>query len=159
PLSVASKLALALAAWLPVPVLRLCTLDADAQADTIVLALVWAGQLYSAFYVIVEREREAPERRPSVAFDVFYLAALPRIAVPYFQRIPRSLLADRERPRMPWRVVARGAGLGAWGAVSAVAAWQLVRTVRTVEQPTVHAIVHHRLVFELLRFVAGYAHL
>jgi hypothetical protein len=158
-LLVASKLALAVAAWLTVPVLRMCALDADAQADTIVLAMVWAGQLYSAFYVIVEREREAPERRPSVVFDVFYLAALPRIAVPYFQPISPSLIAARERPRMPWRVVARGAGLGAWGAVSAVAAWQLVQTVRTVDHPTVHAIVHQRLVFELLRFIAGYAHL
>ncbi len=159
-LPVATKLALALAAWLTVPVLRLCVLDADAQADTIVLAMVWAGQLYSAFYVIVEREREreTPERRPGVMSDVFYLAALPRIVVPYFQPISPSLIADRERPRMPWRVVARGAGLGVWGAVSAVAAWQLVTTVRTIQHPTVHAIVHQRLVFELVRFIAGYAH-
>jgi hypothetical protein len=56
-------------------------------------------------------------------------------------------------------VIARGAGLGAWGVVSAIAAWRLVQTVRTIRQPTVHAIAHHRLVFELLRFVAGYAHL
>jgi hypothetical protein len=159
PLSVVAKLALALAAWLTVPVLRICVLDADAQADTIVLAMVWAGQLYSAFYVIIEREREPPERRPSAAFDLFYLAALPRIAVPYFQPISPGLIAARERPRMPWRVVARGAGLGAWGAVSAVAAWHLVRTVQTLHHPTVHAIVHHRLVLELLRFLAGYAHL
>jgi hypothetical protein len=158
PLSVPGKLAIALAAWLPVPVLRMFVLDADAQADTIVLALVWAGQLYSAFYVIIEREREAPERRASVAFDVFYLAALPRVVVPYFQPISPSLIAARERPRMPWRVVARGAGLGAWGAVSAVAAWQLVRALRTLDDPTVHAIVHQRVVFELLRFVAAYAH-
>lgn len=158
-LPVATRLALALAAWLTVPVLRLCVLDADAQADTIVLAMVWAGQLYSAFYVIVERERETPERRPGVMFDVFYLAALPRIVVPYFQPISPSLIAARERPRMPWRVVARGAGLGAWGAVSAVAAWQLISTVATLPHPTVHAIVHQRLVFELLRFIAGYAHL
>lgn len=159
PFPVASKLALALAAWLPVPVLRMCVLDADAQADTIVLAMVWAGQLYSAFYVIIEREREMPERRPSVMFDVFYLAALPRIVVPYFQPISPSLIAARERPRMPWRVVARGAGLGAWGAVSAVAAWRLVATVQAIDHPTVHAIVHQRLVVELLRFIAGYAHL
>jgi len=159
PLSIATRLALALAAWLTVPVLRICVLDADAQADTIVLAMVWAGQLYSAFYVIIEREREPPERRPSAAFDLFYLAALPRIAVPYFQPISPGLIAARERPRMPWRVVARGAGLGAWGAVSAVAAWRLVRTVEALRDPTVHAIVHHRLVLELLRFIAGYAHL
>jgi hypothetical protein len=158
PLPVASKLALALAAWLTVPVLRMWVLDADAQADTITLAMVWAGQLYSAFYVIVERERATPERRPSAAFDVFYLAALPRIVVPYFQPISPSLIAARERARMPWRVVARGAGLGAWGAASAVAAWQLVRTVETIDHPTVHAIVHQRFVFELLRFIAGYAH-
>jgi hypothetical protein len=158
PLRVMAKLALALAAWLTVPVLRLCVLDADAQADTIVLAMVWAGQLYSAFYVIVERERETPERRPGVMFDVFYLAALPRIVVPYFQPISPGLIAARERPRMPWRVVARGAGLGAWGAVSAVAAWQLVSTVGTVQHPTVHAIVHQRLVFDLLRFIADYAY-
>jgi hypothetical protein len=159
PLLVASKLAIAIAAWLTVPVLRMCVLDADGQADTVVLAIVWAGQLYSAFYVIVEREREAPERRPSVAFDLFYLAAPTRIVVPYFQPISPSLIAARERPRMPWRVVARGAGLGAWGAVSAVAAWQLVRTVETIDDPTVHAIVHQRLVLELLRFLAGYAHI
>jgi len=59
--------------------------------------------------------------------------------VPYFQPISPSLIAARERPRMPWRVVARGAGLGAWGAVSAVAAWQLVSTVGTLQHPTVHA--------------------
>jgi hypothetical protein len=159
PLSVASKLAVALAAWLTVPLLRMCVLDADAQADTIVLAMVWAGQLYSAFYLIVEREREPPERRPSVVLDAFYLAALPRIVVPYFQPISPSLIAARERPRMPWRVVARGAGLGAWGLVSAVAAWRLVGTIRAIDDPTVHAIVHQRLVLELLRFIAGYAHL
>lgn len=159
PLSVASKLVVAAAAWLTVPLLRMCVLDADAQADTIVLAMVWAGQLYSAFYLIVEREREPPERRPSVVLDAFYLAALPRIVVPYFQPISPSLIAARERPRMPWRVVARGAGLGAWGLVSAVAAWRLVGTIRTIEDPTVHAIVHQRLVLELLRFIAGYAHL
>jgi hypothetical protein len=94
-----------------------------------------------------------------VAFDVFYLAALPRIAVPYLQPISPSLIAARERPGMPWRVVWRGAGLGAWGAVSAVAAWRLVRTVGAIHHPTVHAIVHQRLVFELLRFIAGYAYL
>ncbi|HEX4423537.1 MAG TPA: hypothetical protein VH165_36760 [Kofleriaceae bacterium] len=159
PLSVASKLAITLALWLTVPVLRMFVLDADAQADTIVLAMIWVGQLYSTFYVIIEREREPPERRPGVVSDVFYLAALPRIAVPYFQPISPSLIAARERPRMPWRVIARGAGLGAWGVVSAIAAWRLVQTVRTIRQPTVHAIAHHRLVFELLRFVAGYAHL
>ncbi len=159
PLSVSIKLALALAVWLTVPVLRMCVLDVDAQADTIVLAMVWAGQLYSAFYVIVEREREPPERRPSLAFDVFYLAALPRIVVPYFQPISPSLIATRERPRMPWRVVARGAGLAAWGVVSAVAAWRLLGTLRTIHHPTVHAIVHQRVVFELLRFITAYAHL
>jgi D-alanyl-lipoteichoic acid acyltransferase DltB (MBOAT superfamily) len=42
--------------------------------------------------------------------------------------------------------------------VSAVAGWQLVRTLRTLDDPTVHAIVHQRVVFELLRFVAAYAH-
>ncbi len=159
PLPLANRLALALVAWLTVPALRMCVLDADAQADTIVLAMVWAGQLYSAFYVIVERERETPKRRSSVVFDVFYLAALPRIAVPYLQPISPSLIATRERPQMPWRVVARGAGLGAWGAVSAVAAWRLVRTVEAIHHPTVHAIAHQRLVFELLRFIAGYAYL
>jgi len=159
PLSVAIKLAIVLAAWLTVPVLRMCVLDADAQADTIILAMIWAGELYSAFYVIIEREREPPERRSSVGFDVFYLAALPRIAVPYFQPISPSLIATRERPRMPWRVVARGAGLGAWGAVSAVAAWQLVGAIRTLHHPIVHAIVRHRLALELLRFLAGYARL
>lgn len=159
PVRVATRLALALVAWLTVPVLRICVLDADAQAETIVLAMVWAGQLYSAFYLIVEREREPPERRPSVGSDVFYLAALPRIVVPYFQPISPSLIAARERPRMPWRVVARGAGLGAWGVVSAVAAWRLIPAVRAIHDPTVHAIVHHRVVHELLRFVVAYAHL
>jgi hypothetical protein len=159
PLRVAGKLAVALAGWLTVPVLRICVLDADAQAATIVLAMVWAGQLYSAFYLIVEREREAPERRPSVGFDVFYLAAVPRIAVPYFQPISPGLIASRERPRMPWRVVVRGAGLGAWGVVSAVAAWRLIPTLRSIHHPIFHAIVDHRVVFELLRFVVAYAHL
>lgn len=159
PLGVASKLALALAAWLTLPVLRLCVLDADGQAATIVLAMVWVGELYSAFYVIVEREREAPERRPGLVSDVFYLAALPRLAVPYFQPISPGLIAARERPRMPWRVVGRGAALGAWGLVSAVGAWQLVRAVQAIDHPTIRAIVHHRLVHELLRFIAGYAHL
>jgi hypothetical protein len=159
PVRVATRLALALALWLTVPVLRICVLDADAQADTIVLAMVWAGQLYSAFYLIVEREREPAERRPSALSDAFYLAAVPRIVVPYFQPISPGLIAARERPRMPWRVVARGAGLGAWGVVSAVAAWRLIPALRGIDDPTVHAIVHHRAVHELLRFVVAYAHL
>jgi hypothetical protein len=60
---------------------------------------------------------------------------------------------------MPWRVIARGAGLGAWGALSALAAWRLVRTIEHVSEPSVHAFVHHRLIVEILRFVGGYARL
>src|SRR6185436_19811526 len=90
-IAIAARLVLALVVWASVPVTRVLWLDGVAQADTIVLSIAWVGQLYAALYLIVEREREAPERRSSVASDALYLLALPRLVVPFFQPIsPRQ---------------------------------------------------------------------
>jgi hypothetical protein len=125
PVPIYARLALALACWLVVPVARIRWLGVDAQVDTIILSIIWAGQLYSAFYVIVERERESVETRTSWFSDAFYMTAVPRLAVPFFQPISPMLLARCEKPEMPRRILWRGAGLGAWGLFSAAAAWSL----------------------------------
>jgi hypothetical protein len=117
-----ARLAIALLAWLPLPVARTAWLDGDAQADTILLAIVWAGQLYAAFYVIVERERELPAQRTTVVTDAFYLLALPRLVAPFFQPISPRQLAGCERPAPGPRVLRRAAGLAGYAAASSVLA-------------------------------------
>lgn len=69
PIPVLARLALVLLAWLALPVARFAYLDAEAQAETILLALVWIGQLYAGFYLVVERARELPMLPPSPPAD------------------------------------------------------------------------------------------
>ncbi|HKE16309.1 MAG TPA: hypothetical protein VKB80_15655 [Kofleriaceae bacterium] len=122
---VIARVAVAGALWVAVPVARRLWLDGVAQADTIALAIVWAGQLYSAFYLIIEREREEPALRQSALADAFYLLALPRLVAPFFQPISPRQLARRERTGMPFRMIWRGAGLAGYAALSAALAWTL----------------------------------
>jgi hypothetical protein len=122
PIAVVARLATALIAWLSVPLARNLWLDGDAQADTIVLALVWAGQLYTAFYLIIEREREPPPQRTTVLADAFYLLALPRLVVPFFQPISPRQITRCELPDPPIRMLQRAAGLAGYAAACAVLA-------------------------------------
>jgi hypothetical protein len=133
PVPVVARLGVSLAAWAAVPVARVAWLDGDAQADTILLSIVWAGQLYAALYLVVEREREPPERRSNVLADAFYLLALPRLVVPFFQPISPGQLARSERSGMPARMIWRGAGLAAYAAGVAVFAWTVGPLARRIE--------------------------
>lgn len=149
PLRLAAKLAIALVVWLVVPALRCLWLDGAAQAATIVLALVWAGQLYAALYLAIEREREEPARRSGVLADAFYLLAPPRLVVPFFQPISPRQLGRCERPELPWPLVARAAGLAGYAIAVALAAWALGRAAH-------HA--HHPALRFAIRFGHFYAH-
>jgi hypothetical protein len=148
PIALLARLAIALVAWLAVPLARNLWLDGDAQADTIVLALVWAGQLYAAFYVIVEREREPPGQRTTALADAFYLLALPRLVVPFFQPISPRQLARSERPDPPAGLLRRAAGLAGYAALSAVLAGVLGDLAPRIE---------HRPLALVVKFVAFYA--
>jgi hypothetical protein len=119
------RLAIAAAAWLAVPLARIAWLGGEAQADTIALAIVWVGQLYAAFYLIIERERALPGRRPRIVTDAFYLLALPRLVVPFFQPISPRQLVRSERADPPWPMLRRAAGLAGYAALSAALAWTL----------------------------------
>ncbi|HEV7554259.1 MAG TPA: hypothetical protein VGO00_02325, partial [Kofleriaceae bacterium] len=132
PVPIYIRLALALVTWLVLPVARIEWLGVDAQVDTITLSIIWAGQLYSAFYVIVERERESASTRASWFTDAFYMTAVPRLGVPFFQPISPMLLARSERPELPARLLWRGAGLAGYGLVSAAAAWTLGRLAHKI---------------------------
>lgn len=122
-------------AWATVPVARMYWLGADAQVATILLAIIWTAQLYSALYLIVERAREAVEDRSTVIDDAFYLLAPPRFLVPFFQPISPRLLASSIRPGMPWPLFKRGAALAAYGAAVSVAAWRLGALAREQAYP------------------------
>jgi hypothetical protein len=135
PIPVLAQVAVSLIAWAIVPVARVCWLDGDAQAHTIVLSILWGGQLYAAFYLVIERARELPARRSTVLADAFYLLALPRLVVPFFQPISPRQLARCERPDMPLDRIWRAAGLAAYAAGVAVLAWTLGGVARRIDYP------------------------
>lgn len=122
---IVARFAIALAAWLVVPIMRTRMLHVVGQAQTILLAELWVGTLYSAMYLIVERARALPDERTSVVDDAFYLLAPARLVMPFFQPIsPREVLAA-ERANYPRRLLWRGAGLAAYALVCAIATNQL----------------------------------
>jgi hypothetical protein len=130
-----ARAVLVFAAWVTVPLTRVMWLDGLAQLHTIVLALLWAGLLYSALFLLVERARALANQRTSVVDDVFYLLALPRVVVPFFQPIAPSRLLRSERPGAPWPSIARGAGLAGYGIAVAVAAPWLARHAVALAEP------------------------
>ncbi|HMG56055.1 MAG TPA: hypothetical protein VK601_21300, partial [Kofleriaceae bacterium] len=145
----AARVAIAVAAWAAIPAARVWWLDGAAQAETILLSIVWAGQLYSALYLAIEREREDPGRRSSVLADAFYLLAPPRLVVPFFQPISPRQLARSERALPSPALLRRAAGLAGYAAAVAVLAWQLGDLARQIEpRPLVFAV----------RFCRFYAH-
>lgn len=142
---IAVRMIAAASLWTALPVARVVWLDGQAQADTILLAIVWAGQLYSALYLIVEREREPAASRSTVASDAGYLLALPRLIVPFFQPISPRQLARSERAGLPRGVVQRAAGLAAYTAGLTVAIWALGEAARhTASGPLGHGIAFCR---------------
>ena len=145
----AARVAIAVVAWAAIPAARVWWLDGAAQAETILLSIVWAGQLYSALYLAIEREREDPGRRSSVVADAFYLLAPPRLVVPFFQPISPRQLARSERALPSPALLRRAAGLAGYAAAVAVLAWQLGDLARQIEpRPLVFAV----------RFCRFYAH-
>lgn len=159
PVSVLAKLVVALVAWAAVPVARVVWLDGAAQAETIMLSIIWTGQLYAALYLVIEREREQPARRPTVLADAFYLLALPRLVVPFFQPISPRQLASCEHPDLPADRIWRAAGLAAYAAGIAVLAWTLGGVARHIAcRPVVLAIqfchFYARVTYTILTAVA-----
>jgi hypothetical protein len=133
PIPLAARLLAAVAAWLALPIARARWLDGDAQADTLVLAIVWAGQLYAALYLMIEREREPHIHRPTVLADAFYLLAPPRLITPFFQPISPRQLARRQLADPPARAIGRAAWLAGYAAGVAVLAHQLDALTHRVE--------------------------
>jgi hypothetical protein len=125
PIHVVARVIASLVGWAALPVVRVVWLDGGAQADTILLSILWAGQLYSALYLILERERELPDLRSTALADAFYLLALPRLVTPFFQPISPRQLAGCERPEMAANRIWRAAGLAAYAAGLAVLATTL----------------------------------
>jgi hypothetical protein len=130
PLALAARIAVAIAAWAALPIARARWADGDAQFATLVLISVWAGQLYAALYLLVERERELPARRSTALADALYLLAPPRLITPFFQPISPRQLARRARAAPTWPALARAAGLAALGLAMAVIAHRLGGWVR-----------------------------
>ena len=132
PVHVLARVVASLVLWAAVPVARVVWLDGRAQVDTILLSILWAGQLYAALYLVIERERELPELRSTALADAFYLLALPRLVIPFFQPISPRLLASCERPEMPADRIRRAAGLAAYAAGLAVLAVTLGEVARQI---------------------------
>jgi hypothetical protein len=153
-----ARAAIVLGGWSVLPVVRVVSFDGATQARTILLALVWAGLLYAALFLLVERARELPRERTRVLDDAFYLLALPRLVVPFFQPIsPRRILRS-ERPGAPWHLTARGLALGLYGAGSAIAAIVLDRHAGALAEPwhtlVVFVAVYARVTFTIFLAVA-----
>lgn len=132
PIHVVGRVIASLVLWAVLPVARVTWFDSAAQSETILLAILWAGQLYSALYLVIERERELPELRSTVLADAFYLLALPRLVTPFFQPISPRQLARSERPEFSLRRVWRAAGLAAYAAGVAVLAATLGELARRI---------------------------
>lgn len=152
-----ARLALAVLAWVVVPVLRVAVLDVALQAETIFLALVWAGLLYAACYLIVERERTLPAERSRPIDDAFYLLAPPRLVAPFFQPISPRELWKSEKRNYPPRALGRAAWLGAYAVILAVASHHLGRLHGALAFPAAYArfasgIITAIAVFRLLGF-------
>ncbi len=131
-LPVIVQLAVVIVGWLVVPALRIRYLDGAGQADTILLALMWAGLLYAAFYLVIERARALPGEQSSALADAHYLLALPRLVAPFFQPIAPSDLAERERKQMTWLLLRNGIALAAYALALGVSAQLLDRPVRQI---------------------------
>jgi hypothetical protein len=141
PVRLVVRLAAAAAAWVVLPVARDLWLDGAAQADTMMLATVWVGQLYAALYLAIERERERPALRSTIGSDAFYLLAPPRLIAPFFQPISPRLVVRAERRELPVALLWRAAALAACAALAAVLASLLSRVARQVDYgPLVFAI-------------------
>lgn len=103
------QIALALLAWSVLPVCR-WVLPRGSFVVSFAVFPAWAGLAYSSVYLLVERSRLA--RKPTLAEELFYLLALPRVLHPFFQPISPAYLRRQERPELPFRVVLGGVGLG-----------------------------------------------
>jgi len=115
------QIALALLAWSVLPVCR-WVLPRGSFVASFGIFPAWAGLAYSSVYLLVERSRLA--RKPTLAEEIFYLLALPRVLHPFFQPISPAYLRRQERPDLPFRVVLGGVGLGLSAmALRALRAW------------------------------------
>ena len=144
---IAARFAIAIAAWLVVPAMRVAVFEAQGQADTILLALWWVGQLYACLYLIVERARALPGEATTVIDDACYLVAPARLVIPFFQPISPRDLFERERPSYSWRLIGRGAALGAYGLALGVIAQEAPHLFRG----------HGHALHTAGRFIAAYA--
>jgi len=115
------QIALALLAWSVLPVCR-WVLPSGSFVPSSWVFPAWAGLAYSSVYLLVERSRIA--QKPTLAEELFYLIALPRVLHPFFQPISPAYLRRQERPELPFRVVLGGVGLGLSAmALRALRAW------------------------------------
>lgn len=131
-LSVRLQVILAILVWCALPILRVFVFSVSG-GQTFVLAILWAGVIYSALFVIVERGRHPGEA--SLLDELFYCFALPRLAEPFFQPIGGRYLRQRDTARPSWRLIASGLALGAYGVVLALIIHALGRRMSGLSAP------------------------
>lgn len=132
-LSVLLQVILAILVWCALPILRAFVFTVPGD-QTFVLAVLWAGVIYSALFVIVERGRHPGEA--SVLDELFYLFAMPRLAEPFFQPIGGRYLRQRDTARPSWPLIASGLALGAYGVLLALLIHALARRMPGLSAPT-----------------------
>ncbi len=116
-LSVLLQFVLAILVWCALPILR-AFVFAVSGPQTFLLGVLWAGIIYSALFVVMERGRHPDEA--SLLDELFYFFALPRLAEPFFQPIAGRYLRQSDTARPSWRLVGNGLALGAYGVVLAL---------------------------------------
>lgn len=147
-LSVLLQVILAIVAWFAPLILRAYAVSASG-GQTFVLAILWAGVLYSALFAIIERGRHPGEA--SLLDELFYFFALPRLAEPFFQPIGGRYLRQCDTARPSWRLIARGLALGAYGMALALVIHVLARRTSGLSAP-------EQLARDFLRFYAMVTH-
>jgi hypothetical protein len=133
PLDVGAQIALALVGWAALPMCRWLLPAHSTDGLSQLLLIVWAGLAYSAIYVLVEHSRL--KEKATIAQDLFYLLALPRLLSPFFQPISPSYLFYRERPQLVPLNVARAVALGVYAMVIQIVVMRLTLWWRAPHLP------------------------
>lgn len=126
-----NQVGLALAAWSALLVARALSPRSQLFAQTSLLFIIWAGLAYSSVYLLIERARHRDA--PSLADELFYLFAPPRLLEPFFQPISPRYLRERRQDAPSAALLLRGLGLGALGLALAVLSSWLARHPRLGE--------------------------
>lgn len=141
------RIAAALVSWASLPIAWWTVLPRETGSGPFgPVIIVWAGLAYAAIYVLVEQRRAGPGRFSS--WDhLFYLTALPRLVMPFFQPISPALIKGTTR-QMDLAGFGRAVGLGLYGA-GLLAATGISRAAPRLHDPALQFV---------REFLAYYAH-